>query len=329
MIEVRNLTKAYGPFVAVNNATFRIEAGEIVGFLGPNGAGKSTTIRMLTGYLPPTSGSASIGGFDVFTQGDAVRERIGYLPENVPLYGDLRVDEFLAFRAAQKLVPRAARASRIDTVTSQCGLKEVRRRVIGTLSRGFRQRVGLADALLAKPPVLILDEPTSGFDPLQRVEMLDLIRKLCQEGNVTILFSSHILSEVQAVSRRLLVIAKGTIVADGGAEQLIHRFGENRYHVEALGDPEAVARALRAVSGVVSVEPSKDPASPGACRFTLAAETGRDPRDGVFEACVKAKIHLRELASDRTPLETIFARLVSGEEAAPPAAASAAKGEAA
>jgi ABC-2 type transport system ATP-binding protein len=316
MIEVRNLTKSYGSVVAVRDATFHIDAGEIVGFLGPNGAGKSTTIRMLTGYLPPTTGGASIGGFDVFSQGDAVRERIGYLPENVPLYQDLRVEEFLRFRAAQKKLPRAARSARIADVVEQCGLREMRLRLIGALSRGFRQRVGLADALLASPPVLILDEPTSGFDPLQRVEMLALIRGLSRDGHTTVLFSSHILSEVQAISKRLLVIAKGRIVADGAAEALIQKFGENRFHVEAIGEPEAILGWLGSIPGVESARVSSDPPSAGASRFTLTAKSGADPRDAIYDACVKRGIRLRELASDRTPLETIFARLVSGEETA-------------
>src|SRR5262245_30053887 len=168
MIEVNRLTKVYGASAAVRDVTFRVEAGEVVGFLGPNGAGKTTTLRMLTAYLPPTSGAASIDGFDVFRQGNEVRARIGYLPENVSLYVEMRVDECLSSRAAQKRVTRARRAARVDAVVEQCGLAEVRRKVIATLSRGFRQRVGLADALVADPPVLILDEPTSGFDPLQR-----------------------------------------------------------------------------------------------------------------------------------------------------------------
>jgi ABC-2 type transport system ATP-binding protein len=313
MIEVHHLTKIYGTAAAVRDATFRIEAGEVVGFLGPNGAGKTTTIRMLTGYLPPTSGSAAIDGLDVFRRGDDVRARIGYLPENVPLYGDLRVDEYLRFRAAQKRLPRAARPGRIDHVVQRCGLTDVRRKVIGTLSRGFRQRVGLADALVADPPVLILDEPTSGFDPLQRLEMRDLILDLARGGKHTILFSSHILSEVQAVARRLLVIARGTIVADGAAQDLIRRFGENRYHVEALGDEKSLREALQGIAGIRAIERATEPACDGATRLALVAEPEADPREAIFETCAKRGVRLRELASDRAPLEVIFARLVAGQ----------------
>src|SRR5262245_60222312 len=294
MIDVRSLSKHYGGKPAVRDVSFRIEAGEITGFLGPNGAGKTTTLRMLTGFLPPTSGGASVAGFDVVRQGDEVRARIGYLPESVPLYPDLRVDEFLRFRAAQKRIARGARAARIDAVVRRCAVGEGRTKVIGTLSRGFRQRVGLADALLAEPPVLILDEPTSGFDPLQRVEVRDLILDLAREGKTTILFSSHILSEVQAVSKRLLVIAQGAIVADGAAEELIRKFGENRYHVEAAANGEALKGLLASVPGVVSVMPSPE----GGNRFILTAEPGADPREAIFEASVKKGIRLRELASD-------------------------------
>jgi ABC-2 type transport system ATP-binding protein len=316
MIEVRNLTKEYGSFTAVSHATFHIGAGEIVGFLGPNGAGKTTTIRMLTGYLPPTSGAATVAGFDVFRQSDEVRTRLGYLPENVPLYQDLRVEEFLRFRSAQKRVLSGERKGRIEYVISRCGLEEKRASVIATLSRGYRQRVGLADALLANPQVLILDEPTSGFDPLQRKEMLELIRGLSGEGKTTILFSSHILSEVQAVSSRLLVIARGKIIADGISQDLIRKFGENQYHVEAVAPAPQVETVLRAIPGLVNVMPSVELASPGGARFTVQAAAGTDPRDAIFEALQSQRIPIRELASDRTPLETIFARLVSGAELA-------------
>ncbi|MBI3817607.1 MAG: ABC transporter ATP-binding protein [Planctomycetes bacterium] len=314
MIDVQDLTKEYGNVAAVSKATFRIGAGEIVGFLGPNGAGKSTTIRMLTGYLPATSGAASIDGFDVFRKGNEVRARVGYLPENVPLYSDLRVIEFLRFRAQQKLVPASERRARIDYVMSRCALTERQRSVIATLSRGFRQRVGFADALIANPKVLILDEPTSGFDPLQRREMLDLIHGLVAEGKTTILFSSHILSEVQAVSKRLLVIAKGKIVADGGSEDLIRKFGENQYHIEALAGEAPARELLESIPGIVQVAKAAEAPAPGGVRYTITAKHGDDPRDAISEAFMKRGIRVRELASDRTPLETIFARLVSGAE---------------
>lgn len=317
MIDVQNLTKHYGSFTAVSNATFHIRAGEITGFLGPNGAGKTTTIRMLTGYLPPTSGSAMIDGEDVFRHGDLVRGKLGYLPENVPLYQDLRVEEFLQFRVLQKRVPRSDRKSRIDYVIERCGLTEKRRNVIATLSRGYRQRVGLADALVGHPKVLILDEPTSGFDPLQRREMLDLIRGLVDGSKTTVLFSSHILAEVQAVSQRLLVIARGKIVADGASSSLMDQFGEHRCHVEAVCDRETARAALSTIPMLMEIQDSEDAPAPGGVRFSLKSRPGTDPRDAIVDEFTKRGIRLRELALDRTPLETIFARLVSNAELAP------------
>lgn len=321
MIEVHNLSKIYGDKAAVRDVSFRIGAGEIVGFLGPNGAGKTTTIRMLTGYMPPTSGAASVAGFDVFSQGNDVRTRLGYLPENVPLYPDMRVEEFLKFRASQKRVPGASRSSRIDFVVDRCGLTDVRKRVIGTLSRGYRQRVGLADALVADPPVLILDEPTSGFDPLQRVELRQLILSMGAEGKTTILFSSHILSEVQAVSQRLLVIAGGRLVADGRTDELIRKYGEASIVVEAEAKAEELQSMLATVPGVRSVEPMDSrpgysPAAAGVVRCAVHAEPGSDPRAAIIELCAKRSVRLREVAYHPAPLELVFARMVTGGEGA-------------
>ncbi|HMF20217.1 MAG TPA: ATP-binding cassette domain-containing protein, partial [Gemmataceae bacterium] len=201
MIQVHNLSKYFGPVQAVDCITFEVDKGEIVGFLGPNGAGKTTTMRILTSYLPATSGIAKVAGYDVMTESMDVRRNIGYLPESVPLYTEMRVEEYLIFRSKLKGVPRKERTARIDFVMDRCRLREVRRRLIGTLSRGYRQRVGLADSMVHDPPILILDEPTAGLDPIQIRETLALIKHLGESH--TILLSTHILSEVEAVCERV------------------------------------------------------------------------------------------------------------------------------
>src|SRR5436190_17952910 len=207
MIQVDNVTKLFGPVLAVDQVTFNISEGEIVGFLGPNGAGKTTTLRILTSFLPATYGVATIAGHDVMTDSMAARRHIGYLPESVPLYPEMRVEEYLAYRAKLKGVDRTARAVRIDYCLDRCRIKEVRRRLLGTLSKGYRQRVGLADTLLADPPVLILDEPLSGLDPVQQEETLASIRAL--GGQHTVLFSTHHLPDVEKVCNRVIIINQG------------------------------------------------------------------------------------------------------------------------
>ncbi|MFO0851323.1 MAG: ATP-binding cassette domain-containing protein [Gemmataceae bacterium] len=213
MIRVEHLTKYYGEYPAVRDVSFEVPKGRVVGFLGPNGAGKSTTMRILAGYLTASSGRASIDGFDVFRDPIAVRRRIGYMPESCPLYGELRVDEYLKFRAGLKGLGWSARRKRIDYVTQRCWLTDVRRQLVGTLSKGYRQRVGLADALLADPPVLILDEPTAGLDPTQIRETRKLIRELGREH--TMLLSTHILSEVEMACDSVIIIAQGRVAEDG------------------------------------------------------------------------------------------------------------------
>src|SRR5712692_8551546 len=209
MIEVDNLTKFFGPVLAVDHISFRVSQGEIVGFLGPNGAGKTTTMRILTSYLPATSGVVRVAGYDVMTQSMDVRRSIGYLPESVPLYPEMRVDEYLLYRAKLKGVDRKERQHRLDYCLEHCRIREVRRRLIGTLSKGYRQRVGLADAMIHDPPILILDEPTVGLDPLQIRETLALIKELGEKH--TILLSTHILSEVETICQRVIIINAGRI----------------------------------------------------------------------------------------------------------------------
>jgi ABC-2 type transport system ATP-binding protein len=218
VITVSQLTKVYGQTLAVDHISFEVAKGQIVGFLGPNGAGKSTTLRMLTCYLPPTSGGATVNNFDIFHQSEQVRENLGYLPENVPLYTEMRVDEYLDFRGRLRKMDRQARNQRIEYVLERCWLKDVRRKVIGHLSKGYRQRVGLADSLLHNPPVLILDEPTVGLDPAQIRESRKLIKQL--GGDHTVILSTHILPEVEAVCDRAIIIAGGKIVAQGSPDEL-------------------------------------------------------------------------------------------------------------
>src|SRR5439155_5290792 len=213
--------KSYGPVLAVDNVSFQVQPGELVGFLGPNGAGKSTCMRVLTTYLPASSGYAWLAGFDVMYQSMAVRERIGYLPESVPLYPEMRVSEYLSYRARLKGVERTGRTRRIEYCMDKCRIKEVKNRLLGTLSKGYRQRVGLADTLLADPPILILDEPTSGLDPVQITETLNTIREL--RGRHTVLLSHHILSEVEKVCERVMIINKGRIRFDDTLSSIAQR----------------------------------------------------------------------------------------------------------
>jgi gliding motility-associated transport system ATP-binding protein len=248
MIQVDRLTKYFGPVLAVHDISFQVDQGEVVGFLGPNGAGKTTTMRILTGYLPATSGTAKVAGFDVMTESLDVRKNIGYLPESVPLYPEMRVEEYIHFRAKLKGVERSARISRVDYCLERCRLKEVRRRLLGTLSKGYRQRVGLADAMVHDPAILILDEPTSGLDPLQIRETLALIRQLGERH--TVLLSTHILSEVEAVCERVIIIANGRL----GLQQALDEIeAEAKIWLETKGPVEQVTAALRKVDGVTEV----------------------------------------------------------------------------
>ncbi len=224
MIEARGLSKRYGDLVALDDVSFSVAPGEVVGFLGPNGAGKTTTMRILTGFLPPSDGSASIAGHDIFTDPLAARRAVGYLPETPPLYPEMSVEGFLRYVARLKDVPRAARKQAVDRALSRCGLSEVRRRVIGALSKGFRQRVGLAQAIVHDPPVLVLDEPTVGLDPIQIREIRTLIRELSSGGAGeqarTVILSTHILPEVEAVCQRVMIVHRGRKVLDESLAKL-------------------------------------------------------------------------------------------------------------
>lgn len=303
MIHVRGLTKYYGDYPAVRDVSFDVAAGRIVGFLGPNGAGKSTTMRILTGYLTATSGQATIAGLDVFWDSVEVRRRIGYMPESCPLYQEMRVREYLHFRAGIKGLYGRQRRSRIDYVLGRCWLQDVHRQIIGTLSKGYRQRVGLADALLASPPVLILDEPTAGLDPTQIRSTRSLIRELGQEH--TVLLSTHILSEVEMTCDAVIIIDKGRVVASNTLQELTQQAGEKTGLVaifDGLVDPDD----FRAVPGVTAMIPE---ALPGGLRlrFKTADMGALAPR--IAAAAADRGLMLRELRPERPTLEDLFVEL--------------------
>jgi ABC-2 type transport system ATP-binding protein len=314
MIEVANLTKQYGPVTAIRDVSFSVAPGEIVGFLGPNGAGKSTTMRILSCFMPATSGSARVAGYDVFRESMDVRRRIGYLPESVPLYHDLRVAPYLDFVAEVKGVSRGERKRRVADVMDRCLITDVQNRLIGTLSKGYRQRVGLAQALVSDPHVLILDEPTIGLDPRQIAEIRALIKSLA--GAHTVILSTHILPEVSMVCSGVIIINKGRIVAQGPIDTLVQQFfPTSRVQVEMAGPPPAVRDAMRNIPGVVSVQDQEVADSIG----TYVVESGRDRdvRGEIFQLAAQQKWELRELRRVGMTLEEVFIRIVAGEETAP------------
>jgi ABC-2 type transport system ATP-binding protein len=307
MIEVRDVAKAFGAVEAVRGISFRVRRGEIVGFLGPNGAGKTTTMRILAGIFPATSGEVRIAGRDPLREPLACRAAIGYFPEYAPFYPELRVEGYLRFVARLKRVPRGARRRAVDEVLAACGLESVARRHVGTLSKGYRQRVGLAQALCGDPPILILDEPTIGLDPGQVVEIRELVRRL--RGDRTVLFSSHILSEVEAICERVIVIARGRLVAEGTPRELAERLGRRRRVVLRVDAPAAeVAAALAAVPGVDRVAREGD-------GFVLESRAEGDVASGAGQAMAARGWSVRELREEASDLEDIFLRLV--EEGGP------------
>ena len=325
MLVAQQLTKWYGPTLAVDRLSLELEPGKIVGFLGPNGAGKSTTIRMLSGYLPPTSGRALLDGHDVLTDAAAARRKLGYLPEANPLYPEMRVEEYLHFCGKLHAMPRTQRRQRIDEVADRCGLSKLRRRTIGRLSKGNRQRVGLAAALLHEPPVLMLDEPTSGLDPNQIGHVRQLIRELA--GRHTVLLSSHLLPEVQRVADRVVIIAQGRIVADGTTRELTQRSRDdaasNTLHAEVRGTAEAVREALRGIDAVgeVSVasagegggrpddEELNDGGAPRWWSVTVRPREAVDLRAAVAEAWSGRGLLVRELRRESGSMEAFFVRV--------------------
>lgn len=304
MIEVQRLSKSYGAFQALDRVSFALGRGEVAGLLGPNGAGKTTTMRILTTFLAPTTGRASVSGHDVLDEPLAVRRCIGYLPENVPLYPEMRVRELLTFRAKLKDVPRSQRRRAVSSAIARCGLGEVERRPIGKLSRGFRQRVGLADAIVHDPQVLILDEPTAGMDPLQVREVRALIRELGERR--TVLLSTHIMSEVEAVCDRVVIIARGRIALDGRLSEL--RAGDS-LRVEARGPAEAIRKGLATVPGVAAIR--MDGESGGVVVLEVVPRTGEDPREAISARLASGGWPLRTLEARGRSLEERFVEAVS------------------
>lgn len=306
MVEVVGLTKFYGEVKALEEVTFDVRRGEILGFLGPNGAGKTTTMRILTGFLSPTSGTAKVAGYDVVENSLEVRRLTGYLPETVPLYNEMRVRDYLGYMARIRGVPRRSIRERVDDVVGRCGLTEVADRLIGHLSKGYRQRVGIAQALVHDPQVLILDEPTIGLDPVQVREVRQLIKSMA--GERTIILSTHILPEVSMTCERVLIIHKGRIVAEDTPEGLSRRLQQSeRILVRLARPPSQPLRAFSQLDGVVRVE------SVGDNLFAIETPPGNDIRERVAEFVVQNGWGLLELRREELTLEDIFVNLVTRE----------------
>ncbi|BDS08187.1 ABC transporter ATP-binding protein [Oceaniferula spumae] len=306
MIDVRNLTKRYGRHTAVNDLTFHVGAGKIVGFLGPNGAGKTTTLRMLTGYLPPSSGSASIAGYDIFRQSLKARRKIGYMPENVPLYDEMRVREYLKYRAQLKGLKGKDARNHIGEAMDLCGLTHVRRKMIKTLSKGYRQRVGLADALVHKPDLLILDEPTNGLDPNQIRSIRNLIKRLGETH--TILVSTHILHEVEMTCDHVIIIDEGKIKATGSPSELVHDMrAAGKISIEVQADAETAAGAISRLEHVKKViqEDSPDDWS----RFSVLVDSGTDTRERIANLASQYGWPIRTIHRHQSTLEDVFVEL--------------------
>jgi ABC-2 type transport system ATP-binding protein len=311
VIEVQNLTKVYGNLTAVDHISFRVNRGEILGFLGPNGAGKTTTMRILAGYLPATSGTARIAGYDVAEQSMEVRRRVGYLPEVPPLYPDMTVEGYLDFVARLKRVPAAQRRSRVTAAMELARVADRRRELIRRLSRGYRQRVGLAQAIVHDPDVLILDEPTAGLDPRQIIEVRQLIRSLA--GNHTVVLSTHILPEVSMTCTRVVIINRGRVVAEDTPENLTLQLrGAERLRLLVRGPDAELRRLLQGFDGIrpVSITPVDD-----GQRLSLVLEVtaGSDVRPVLAKRLVQNGFELYELRSERMSLEEVFVQLTTEE----------------
>jgi ABC-2 type transport system ATP-binding protein len=306
MIEVSGLTKLYGQRTAINDLNFHIKEGEIVGFLGPNGAGKSTTMKILTGFMPASFGTAKIAGFDVFDHAIDVKRNVGYLPENPPVYLEMVVEEYLMFAARLHDVPNAKLKSAVASAVERTGLTQVHKRIIGNLSKGFRQRVGIAQALVHSPKVLILDEPTVGLDPVQIIEIRELIKSLA--GHHTVILSSHILPEVTATCQRIIVINKGHIVAQDTIERLTTRMRQGLlYQLQVKNASSSGILALQSLSGIKSVTPE------GAKLLIELNPDQTELRDRIIEVAVQEKMGVLEFSAERLSLEEVFLQLTTQE----------------
>ncbi len=313
MITVDNLVKMYGPAPALQGVSFTVPTGQVLGFLGPNGAGKSTTMKILTGYLYATSGRAEVDGIDVGDNPLEVRRRVGYLPETNPLYADMRVDDYLSFVAQVRRVPRAELRSHLDRVVSSCGLGKVYKKGISELSKGFRQRVGLAQAMVHDPQILILDEPTSGLDPNQIVEIRDLIRSL--GANRTVILSTHYLQEVEATCDRIMIIADGRIVADGSGPELCKTLPAGPMTAEIVGQPDKITQQLGQAFPGAAVETIPIDGQQRSSRYRIQVREGLDgdAREALFDLAKVNGWKLLELRRDSASLEDVFRRLTGGD----------------
>jgi ABC-2 type transport system ATP-binding protein len=317
MIEVEKLSKRYGDFSALSGVSFRVQSGEIVGFLGPNGAGKTTTMKILTGFQSPSGGEARVAGFDVVTQSLDVRRHIGYLPESAPIYAEMRVIDYLDFIGRVRGMAQAERVTAIERTAAECDIVDRLHQAVGTLSKGYRQRVGLAQALLHQPPILILDEPTSGLDPNQILAIRNLIRRIGRSR--TVILSTHILQEVQATCDRVLILNRGEIVADAPTDQLQSSvqggalvrvvFGTGTVRLTAA----ALQALLEALPGVTRVT-GQSSDEPDLHAFEVLAS--RDPRKDIFDLSVAQGVRIWELARERSTLEEVFRRLTGGAQEA-------------
>jgi ABC-2 type transport system ATP-binding protein len=318
MIQVEGLTKRYARHVAVDNISFAVDKGDIVGFLGPNGAGKTTTMRVLTCFMPPTAGKATVAGYDVFEKPMEVKKRIGYLPETPPVYPEMEVGDYLEFVGRLKGIPASDLKRRVNEVAERCAVADVQKKLIGKLSKGYRQRVGLAQAIIHNPDVLILDEPTSGLDPKQIIETRELIKNLA--GEHTIILSTHILSEVEAVCQKVIIISKGKVVATDSVDHLTHRVrGTDAVAVQLETDGVAgqgdVLQRLEQVPGVSKVLFRN--ATDHKLTFEVESLPGRSARPDVARAVVNSGWSLLEMRSLNYSLEEVFLQLTGGEAPAP------------
>ena len=309
MIKVEHLTKKYAGQTAIRDLNFEVGKGEIMGFLGPNGAGKTTTMRILSSFMPPTSGRATVAGFDIFDQSLQARAHLGYMPENVPLYNDMRVTEYLNYRAALKGIRHRRMAERVGDVKELCGLNEVENKLIGTLSKGYRQRVGLADALVHEPDLLILDEPTIGLDPNQIRQVRELIKNLGKQH--TILLSTHILPEVEMTCSRVIIIHRGRIEACDTPENLLGRIRTaGGVTLQAKTGSDDGASELKKIPGVRDVTVTEED---GWKRFSLRVEFGGDVREEVFRLARDRAWDVRELTAHRATLEDVFVEITHSD----------------
>ncbi len=311
MIEVNNVSKMYGNYPAITDISFRVEAGEVLGFLGPNGAGKTTTMKIITGFTPPTSGEVTIAGYDIVTESLEARRHIGYLPETVPLYSEMNVKEYLGFMGKLRGMKAGRIASRIDDVVDVCHLEDYYTTIIGKLSKGFKQRVGIAQAILHEPDVLVLDEPTIGIDPIQVVETRQLIKDL--GGNQTLILSTHILPEVSQICERVIIIHEGQIIAVDSPENLAERLvGRERVDIEVKGPQQDVMKALADVEGVQTVD--RIPGEAGQIpTYRVQSELGVEIKAALASTVVNSGWDLLGLEGVIMSLEEIFLRLTTEE----------------